>query len=79
MHYFLLIYFNNKLPHVSRRFVVRHQEVQHYINSNRYSHVLRWLAAVTFHSQDSKIFISKVKKLFSTTSWRQESVKPWVD
>ena len=79
MHYFLLIYFNNKLPQVSSRFVARHQEVQLYINSNRYSHVLRWLAAVKFHSQDTKIFLSKLRNLFASTFCCQECVKPWVD
>ena len=40
MDYFLLlvIYFNNKPLHVSSRLAVHHQEDQHCINSNWYSH-----------------------------------------
>jgi len=45
MHYFLLIYFNNKPPHVSKRFAAHHQGDQLCINSNWYSHELCWLAA----------------------------------
>jgi len=37
MHYFLLIYFNNKPLHVSRRLAADHQEDQLCINSNWYS------------------------------------------
>jgi len=45
MHYFLLIYFNSKHLHVSIRLAAHHQEDQLCINSNWYSHALRWLAA----------------------------------
>jgi hypothetical protein len=45
MHYFLLIYFNNKPLHVSSRLTAHHQEDQLCINSNWYSHALCWLAA----------------------------------
>jgi len=38
MHYFLLIYFNNKPLHVSSRLAAHHQEVRLCINSNWYSH-----------------------------------------
>jgi hypothetical protein len=39
MHYFLLIYFNNKPVHVSSRFPAHHQEDQLRINSNWYSNI----------------------------------------
>jgi hypothetical protein len=45
MHYFLLIYFNNKPLHVSSRLAAHHQEDQLCINSNWYNHGLCWLAA----------------------------------
>jgi len=45
MHYFLLIYFNNKPVHVPSRLAAHHQEDQLCINSNWYSHALCWLAA----------------------------------
>jgi hypothetical protein len=45
MHYFLLIYFNNKPLHVSRRLVALRQEDQLCLNSNWHSHALFWLAA----------------------------------
>jgi len=45
MHYFLLIYFNGKPLLVSSRLAAHHQEDQLCINSNCYSHALRWLAA----------------------------------
>jgi len=38
MHYFLLIYFNNKPLHVSSRLAAHHQEEKLCINSNWYSH-----------------------------------------
>jgi len=41
MHYFLLIYFNNKPVHVSSRLAAHHQEDQLCKNSNWYC----WLAA----------------------------------
>ena len=44
MHYFLLIYFNNKSLHVSSRLADHHQEDQLCINSKWYSHALCWLA-----------------------------------
>jgi len=44
MHYFLLIYFNDKPLHVSSRLAAHHQEYQLCINSNWYSHALCWLA-----------------------------------
>jgi len=44
MHYFLLMYFNNKPLHVSRSLAARRQEDQLSINSNWYSHALCWLA-----------------------------------
>jgi len=37
MHYFLLIYFNNKPLHVSSRLAAHHQEDQLCINSSWYS------------------------------------------
>jgi hypothetical protein len=40
MHYFLLIYFNNKPLHVSSSVAAHHQEDQLCINSNWYSHAL---------------------------------------
>ena len=40
MHYFLLIYFNNKPLHVSSRLAAHHQEDQLCINSNWYSHAI---------------------------------------
>jgi len=45
MHYFLLIYFNNKPLHVSSRLAAHHQEDQLCIDSNWYSHALRRLPA----------------------------------
>jgi len=60
MHYFLLIYFNNKPIHVSSRLAAHHQEDQLCINSNWYSHALCWLAAagmlygyITMHVQQN--------------------------
>ena len=40
MHYFLLIYFNNKPIHVSSKIAAHHQEDQHCIYSEWYSHAL---------------------------------------
>ena len=45
LHYFLLIYFNNKPLHASSRLAAHHQEDQLCINSNWCSHALCWLAA----------------------------------
>ena len=45
MHNFILIYFNNKLLHISRRLAFRRQEDQLWINSSWNSHALCWLAA----------------------------------
>jgi hypothetical protein len=54
MHYFLLICFNNKHLHVSSRLAAHHQEDQLCINSNWYSHALRWLYQLLFiHSWSS--------------------------
>jgi len=50
MHYFLLIYFSNKLLHVSSRLAAHHQEDQLCINSNWYSHALCWLAVASSQS-----------------------------
>jgi hypothetical protein len=52
MLYLLLIYFNNKLLHVSSRLAAHHQEEQLCINSNWYSHGLYSLAAA--NSQSTK-------------------------
>jgi len=38
MHYFILIYVNNKPLHVSSRLVAHHQEDHLFVNSNWYSH-----------------------------------------
>jgi len=48
MHYFLLIYFNNRSLHVSSRFAAEHQEDQHCTNSSWYSHAICWLAASSY-------------------------------
>ena len=45
MHYFLLIYFNNKPLYVSSRIAAHHQEDQLCINNNWYSYAWCWLAA----------------------------------
>jgi hypothetical protein len=45
MHYFLLMYVNNKPLHVSISLAAHHQEDQLCINSNWYSRALCWLAA----------------------------------
>jgi len=44
MHYFLLIYSNNKPLHVSSMFASHHQEDQLCINSSWCSHALCWMA-----------------------------------
>jgi len=52
MHYFLLIYFNNKPLHVSSRLAAHHQEDQLCIKSNWYSHALFGLYQFLFiHSR----------------------------
>jgi len=40
MHYFQLIYFNNKPPHVSSRLAAHHEEDRLCINSSWFSHTL---------------------------------------
>jgi len=53
MHFFLLIYFNNKPLHVSSRLAAHHEEDQLCINSNWYSHALCWLAVGRSSSQST--------------------------
>ena len=48
MHNFLLIYFNNKPPHVSSRLAAHHEEDQLCTHSNWYSHHNTWLYQLLF-------------------------------
>jgi len=47
MHYFLLIYFNNKPLHVSSRLAAHHQEDQLCINSNLHSQHIKKIIITT--------------------------------
>jgi len=54
MNYFLLIYFNNKLLHISSRLAAHHQEDQLCIDSSWCSHALCWLIhLLSIHSWSS--------------------------
>ena len=50
MHYFLLIYFNNKPRHVSSRLADHYQEDRLFINRNWCSRALCWLAVASSQS-----------------------------
>jgi len=48
MHYFLLIYYNNKALHFPSRLAVQHHVALFCIYSNWYCNALRWLYKLLF-------------------------------
>jgi hypothetical protein len=76
MHYFLLIYFNNKPIHISSRLAVHHEEDQLCINSNWYSHALCWLAAGRIGMEQTAIgiVVRCVDWLLAGSGWNKQQL-----
>jgi hypothetical protein len=67
MHYFVLIYFNNKPLHVSSRLAAHHQENRQYINSNWCRHALCWLATAAASQHNAWLY--QFLFIHSWSSW----------